>query len=150
MGIFGKKGNALEQEIQKAEGEAISSIIDKSMLITGEISFQGKAMIDGSVMGNINGDHLVLSKSGKINGDIRVSTFTCYGELIGNIQAKIVTARKDCIIRGKLEAGSLTVEPGALMDGEIKAATQELRLIETDSKQEDTQLPGKNNKTADQ
>jgi cytoskeletal protein CcmA (bactofilin family) len=149
MGIFGKKGGALEQELQKAEGEAVSSIIDKSMLITGEISFQGKAMIDGSVTGNINGDHLILSKSGKINGDIHVSTFTCYGELIGNIQAKIVTARKDCTIRGKLEAGSLTVEPGALMDGEIKAATKELRFVETDNKQEGALLSGKNKKTAD-
>jgi cytoskeletal protein CcmA (bactofilin family) len=136
MGIFGKKGGVFEQEIQKAEGEAISSIIDKSMSITGEISFQGKAMIDGSINGNIKGDHLILSKSGKIIGDIQVSTFTCHGELIGNIQATIVTARKDCSIRGKLEAGSLTVEPGALLDGEIKAATQELQLIETDKKQE--------------
>jgi cytoskeletal protein CcmA (bactofilin family) len=149
MGIFGKKGDALEQEIQKAEGEAISSIIDKSMSITGEISFQGKAMIDGSINGNIKGDHLILSKSGKITGDIQVSTFTCHGQLVGNIQATIVTARKDCSIRGKLEAGSLTVEPGALLDGEIKAATQELQPVETNSKQNGAQLPGKNKKTAE-
>ena len=149
MGIFGKKGDALEKEIQKAEGEAISSIIDKSMSITGEISFQGKAMIDGSINGNIKGDHLILSKSGRVTGDIQVSTFTCHGELVGNIQATIVTARKGCSIRGKLEAGSLTVEPGALLDGEIKAATQELQPVEPNSKQENAQLPGKNKKTAE-
>jgi cytoskeletal protein CcmA (bactofilin family) len=136
MGLFGKKGGALEQEIQKAEGEAISSIIDKSMSITGEISFQGKAMINGSITGNIKGDHLILSKSGKVTGDIHVSTFTCQGELVGNVYATIVTARKDCSIRGKLEAGSLMVEPGALLDGEIKAATQELQFVETDKKME--------------
>jgi cytoskeletal protein CcmA (bactofilin family) len=150
MGLFGKKGDALEKEIQKAEGEAISSIIDKSMSITGEISFQGKAMIDGSINGNIKGDHLILSKSGRVIGDIQVSTFTCHGELVGNIQATIVTARKGCSIRGKLEAGSLTVEPGALLDGEIKAATQELLPVEPNNrKQETAQLPGKNKKTAE-
>jgi cytoskeletal protein CcmA (bactofilin family) len=150
MGLFGKKGDTLEKEIQKAEGEAISSIIDKSMSITGEISFQGKAMIDGSINGNIQGDHLILSKSGRVIGDIQVSTFTCHGELVGNIQATIVTARKGCSIRGKLEAGSLTVEPGALLDGEIKAATQELLPVEpNNSKQETAQLPGKNKKTAE-
>lgn len=151
MGIFGKKGDPLEKELQKAEGEAISSIIDKSMSITGEISFQGKAMIDGSINGNIKGDHLILSKSGKVMGDIQVSTFTCHGELVGNVQATIVSARKDCSIRGKLEAGSLTVEPGALLDGEIKAATQELQPVETNSnsKQEITPPPGKNKKSVE-
>jgi cytoskeletal protein CcmA (bactofilin family) len=149
MNIFGKKGSTLEKEMQKADVEAISSIIDKNMSITGEISFQGKAMIDGVITGNITGDHLILSKSGKVNGDIHVSSFTCHGELIGNIQATIATARKGCSIRGKLEAGSLTVEPGALLEGEIKAATQEHRPVEADTRQEGTQLPGKNEKSAD-
>jgi cytoskeletal protein CcmA (bactofilin family) len=148
MSIFGKKGGVLEKEMQKAEGEAISSIIDKNMSITGEISFQGKAMIDGHINGNVTGDHLILSKSGKVNGDIHVSSFTCHGELIGSIQATLVTARKGCLIRGKLEAGSLTVEPGALLDGEIKAAMQDLQPVEPDTKQESAASPGKNKKSA--
>jgi len=147
MGIFGKKGTALEKEMQKADGEAISSIIDKNMNITGEISFKGKVMIDGLITGNITGDHLILSKSGKVHGDIKVSSFTCHGELIGNIQATIATARKGCSIRSKPEAGSLTVEPGALLEGEIKAATQEHRLVETDTQQKGVQLPGQNKKS---
>lgn len=133
MGIFAKKPDTLDKEIQKAEGEAISSIIDKSMTITGEIAFKGKAMIDGSINGNINGEHLILSKSGKIVGDIHVASFTCHGELQGNIQASIVVARKECAIRGKLEAGSLTVEPGALLDGEIHASTREFRSLDDEA-----------------
>ena len=142
MGIFGKKSGLLEREVQKAAGEAISSIIDKNMSITGDISFQGKAMIDGSINGNITGDHLILSKSGKITGDIHVTSFTGHGELIGDIQATIVTARKGCSIRGKIEAGTLTVEPGALLDGEIKAAMQEHHPVDADSSQGDVQASG--------
>jgi len=150
MSIFGKKDGTFEKEIQKAEGEAISSIIDKSMLITGEISFKGKAMIDGSVNGNVNGEHLILSKSGKVTGDIHVTSFTCHGELKGNVTASIVVARKECAIRGKLEAGSLTVEPGALLDGEIKASTQELRFVEQENKpQVKAQLPVNKKNTTD-
>ena len=125
MAIFGKKDD-LEQEIQRAESEAISSIIDKSMKITGELSFSGKTRIDGTIIGNLSGEHLILSESGKITGDIAASSFNCFGTLEGNVKAGIVTARKDCSIRGRLEAGSLTVEPGAVIDGEIKAATNEL------------------------
>ena len=109
-------------DLRKAESEAIASVIDKSMVITGEISFQGKTKIDGVVTGNVSGEHLIVSSSGGITGDVKVTSFSCFGTLRGNVEAGIVIARKDCAIHGKIVAGSLTVEPGAVLDGEIKAA----------------------------
>lgn len=97
------------------------------MTITGEMSFKGKTRIDGEIIGNITGEHLILSKDGKINGDIKVSSFICQGNFTGNVETKILTARKDCYIQGKIIAGNLTVEPGASLEGEIKAATQDLQ-----------------------
>lgn len=129
MGMFGKTVN-VEQEMKKVESEAISSIIDKSMTIKGEITFKGKARIDGTINGNIEGEHLILSESGRINGDIMVVSFNCYGHIEGNIKANMLTARKSCSITGKLEAGSLTVEPGAAMKGEVQVAVQELKTME--------------------
>ena len=119
--MFSKK-NGLDKEMQKAENETISSIIDKTMSLSGEMSFKGKTRIDGAMNGNITGEHLILSESGKIIGDVKVSSFICHGYLEGNITAKLITARKGCSIIGKLEAGSLTVEPGATLDGEVRAA----------------------------
>jgi cytoskeletal protein CcmA (bactofilin family) len=126
MGLFGKLEN-VEQEMKKIESEAISSIIDKSMTIKGEILFKGKARIDGTINGNIDGEHLILSETGKVVGDINVSSFNCYGSHEGNVKATMLTARKNCSIQGKLKAGSLTVEPGASIEGEIKAAAKDLK-----------------------
>lgn len=128
--MFGKKED-IEKEIEKVEGEAISSIIDGSMTITGEISFKGKTRIDGVINGNVQGEHLILSKDGKLNGDIVVSSFICQGAFTGNVETKILTAKRGCSINGKIVAGSLTVEPGASLDGEIKAATKELHTTAT-------------------
>lgn len=124
--MFGKSMN-VEQEMKKVDSEAISSIIDKSMTIKGEMFFKGKARIDGTINGNIDGEHLILSETGKVVGDITVSSFNCYGSLEGNVKATMLTARKNCSIHGKLEAGNLTVEPGASIQGEIKAAAKELQ-----------------------
>ncbi|HBT96426.1 MAG TPA: cell shape determination protein CcmA [Desulfobulbaceae bacterium] len=130
--MFTKKDTDTD-DMRKAESEAVASIIDKTMVITGEISFQGKTKIDGTLTGNISGEHLILSPSGKITGDIKVASFTCFGALRGNVDAGIVIARKGCVIHGKIVAGSLTVEPGAVLDGEIKAALSKGRLApETD------------------
>ena len=125
MGMFGKEVN-VEQEMKKVESEAISSIIDKSMTIKGELIFKGKARIDGTINGNIEGEHLILSETGKVVGDINVSSFNCYGSLEGNVKATMLTARKNSFMHGKLEAGNLTVEPGASIQGEIKAASKDL------------------------
>jgi len=126
MSVFGKKDD-LTQDMQKAENEAISSIIDTTMTITGEISFKGKTRVDGRIVGNVQGEHLILSKSGTIEGDITVSSFVCHGSLKGNAKANIITLRKECSIVGRLEANSLTVDPGASVDGEIKAATKDIK-----------------------
>jgi len=132
MGMFGKSMDA-EQEMKKVDSEAISSIIDKSMTIKGEIHFKGKTRIDGTIHGNIDGEHLILSETGKVVGNIQASSFNCYGILEGNVQATMLTARKNCSIHGKLEAGSLTVEPGASIQGEIKAAAKDSKPAEKDA-----------------
>jgi len=130
--MFTKKDTDAD-DIRKAESEAIASIIDKNMVITGEISFQGKTKIDGVVTGNISGEHLIVSASGKITGDIKAVSFSCFGTLRGNVEAGIVIARKECAIHGKVIAGSLTVEPGAVLDGEIKAAMNKGMIVSQNS-----------------
>ncbi len=135
MAIFSKK-DSFEQESQKADKEAISSIIDARMIMKGELLFEGKARIDGTVEGNIKGEHLILSEVGKVHGNIQVSTFVCHGTLEGNVTAKLVTARKSCRIHGIIESNSLSVEPGASLSGEMKIATrEEPHLAEKNSKE---------------
>jgi len=129
MGIFNQKDD-FEQQSQQADKEVISSIIDANMVMKGELIFEGKARIDGKVEGNIKGEHLILSESGKITGDIQVSTFVCHGALEGNVKASLVTARKNCSIHGRIESNSLTVEPGAGLDGEVKVASNDLHLVD--------------------
>ncbi len=115
-----KNRDDLDKQLQKAESETISSVIDQNMSVSGELSFKGKTRVDGTVNGSVSGDHLVLSQTGKIIGDVKVSSFVCHGTTDGTIVADIVSARKECFIKGKLEAGSLTVDSGASLDCEVK------------------------------
>ena len=108
----------------KSSGDVISSIISTDMKVSGEITFKGKARIDGIVEGNINGEHLILSESGKINGDMELTTLMCQGSIEGNVKAHQVTAHSTASIRGNLVAQSLTVESGAKLNGEVSSSSQ--------------------------
>lgn len=119
------KSAKVEEKLKKIDAEAVASIIDKSMTVIGEVHFKGKARIDGTVKGNVTGEHLVLSESGVIEGDLDLVSFNCFGVLAGNIKTSLLTARRGCSLRGKLVAENLTVEPGAHIEGEIKASQPE-------------------------
>jgi cytoskeletal protein CcmA (bactofilin family) len=120
MALFTSKQGTLSRVDQGSE-EPISSILADSFQVVGEIRFKGKTRIDGQVQGNVQGDYLVLSETGRIVGDVTVETLVCHGMIDGNIMAATVTARATADIRGRLCAGNLTVESGASLNGEIKA-----------------------------
>jgi cytoskeletal protein CcmA (bactofilin family) len=121
MGFFSKSGDSIQQNSRNGR-EVISSLISKDMRITGEVSFKGKARIDGIVEGNVKGEHLVLSENGKIQGDLQLISLICHGTVEGNIKAQQVTAHCTSSVHGNLAASSLTVEPGAKLNGEISAS----------------------------
>ncbi len=120
MALFNKKTD-LQQKAAKVSEGAISSILSKEMQITGEIQFKGKARIDGLIDGNVKGEYLVLSETGKIIGDVEVDSLVCHGTIEGNINGHLVTAHPTAVIHGTLTAANLTVESGASLNGEIKA-----------------------------
>ncbi len=128
MAIFNKKDD-LAQDAVKASKEAISAIISKDMQMTGEIQFKGKARIDGTVIGNIRGEYLVLSETGKVEGDLELDSLLCHGHIKGNIHAKLVTVQTSAVISGKLVAANLTVESGATIEGEIMASSKQKEII---------------------
>jgi len=130
MALFNKEDSTSQQTTiksvknVKSSGEVISSIISTDMRVTGEMSFKGKARVDGVIEGNIKGEHLVLSESGKVYGDIDLVTLICHGSIEGNVKAQKVTAHASSSIKGNLVATSLTVESGAQLNGEVSSSSQ--------------------------
>ena len=127
MSLFNKEDSSSQQtpvKKVKPSGDVISSIISTDMRVTGEISFKGKARVDGVIEGNIKGEHLVLSESGKVHGDIELVTLICHGSVEGNVKAQKVTAHASSSVKGNLVATSLTVESGAKLNGEVSSSTQ--------------------------
>ena len=129
MALFDKKDMETQQATtakvsSSGGGDVITTIISKDMRIKGEMSFKGKTRIDGIIEGNIKGDHLVLSESGKVYGDLELITLICHGSVEGNVKAQQVTAHSSSSLKGNLVAASLTVESGAKLNGEVSSSSQ--------------------------
>ena len=123
MGFFSRQG------IGKEKPESITSVIGADMQLAGDISFKGKLRLDGKAEGNIRGEYLILGESGIISGDVVVSTFVCSGRVEGTVNVQKLYVVKSGFIEGKVETMDLAVESGAVLNGEIKSRSQELRLV---------------------
>jgi cytoskeletal protein CcmA (bactofilin family) len=124
MALFSKKASPPQARIN-GSSEAISSVISTDMHVTGELRFTGKARIDGTIEGNIKGEHLILSESGKVLGDLELASLICHGTIEGNVRAREVTIHTTAVLQGNLASENLSVEPGAKLNGEISAASQQ-------------------------
>lgn len=123
MGFFNTKG------IGETKSEMITSVIAADMQLVGDISFKGKLRLDGKAEGNIRGEYLILGETGIISGDVAVNTFVCSGRVEGTVNVQKLYVVKSGFIEGKVETMDLAVESGAVLSGEIKSRSQELRLV---------------------
>lgn len=124
MPLF-RKRDASPDGAAGRSGEAITSVLGKNLRVNGEMRFKGKARLDGIVEGNIHGEHLVLSETGRVHGDLELVSLVCHGTVEGNIRAQQVTAHKTASVHGNLTAVSLSVEPGARLHGEITSSQRQ-------------------------
>ena len=124
--FFSKKDKSKTANVANV---AITSIIGNDMTIVGNVSFKGKARLDGKIEGNIDGEHLILSDSAGIKGDIDAETVVCQGQVDGDVKANDLSVKSGGIINGKVETTNLLVESGASLNGEIKSRTKDLRLV---------------------
>ncbi len=130
MGFFNRQG------IGETKSEMITSVIGADMQLVGDISFKGKLRLDGKAEGNIRGEYLILGETGTISGEIEVNTFVCSGRVEGTVNVKKLYVVKSGFIQGKVETMDLAVESGAVLNGEIKSRSQELRLVPGSAPQE--------------
>jgi len=126
MGLLSKN----KESAGTLDKAAINSILDEGMVVTGDISFKGKARVDGRVEGNVKGEYLILSESGSVVGDVEVEVVVCQGQVDGNIKAEKLHAKNAAKIRGSLAVTDFTVDSGASLSGDVKAHSQDLRLVE--------------------
>ncbi|MCI5222815.1 MAG: polymer-forming cytoskeletal protein [Candidatus Electrothrix sp. AR4] len=131
-----------EKRSVKNEKDPIASVLAKEMVITGEISFKGKARFDGAVQGDITGEYLILSDTAQVTGNVEVTTLVCHGKVDGNVIAEVVTAHATSEIHGILKSQNLTVESGASLDGEIHSSSRKQAANTSQQKNTDNASAG--------
>ena len=103
-----------------------STLIEVGTLIKGEIIFDNELFIMGEVEGDLNSDSdlakLIVSKTGKVQGEIRVPNVVINGTIVGNVRAsENLEISGTAKIFGDLHYSTIEIKGGSLITGRLVA-----------------------------
>lgn len=97
------------------------SILGADTAIKGDVSADTDLHIDGKVEGDISCASLVQGETSEIIGAVKVRSAKLAGVIRGTIDAGELIVMKSAEIHGDVHYDSLTIEPGAKVDGRFTA-----------------------------
>ena len=109
-----------------AEGRAY---LDRGSKISGKISFEGPARIDGEVDGEIVAkDSITIGESAVVTAHIRAASVSVAGKVSGDIVAsQRIDIRPSAKVSGNITAPVLSVQEGALFEGHCSMQPEGVR-----------------------
>ena len=111
---------------KKRKFVAITTLIDKDTVISGNTSYSGGIRIDGKVIGNLKvhgqeGNLLIMGYGSKITGDVQVEKAIINGEVEGNIKClDYLELNTNSIVNGTIEYDIIEVHEGSKITGDLK------------------------------
>ena len=97
------------------------SIIDKSLTLDGSVSFSGELIVEGTIKGRLEGDHIIVAESGQINAETQVANITISGVFNGALTVKnklVLMSGGNC--SGTITCRDLEMEAGSILNGDIR------------------------------
>lgn len=116
---------------EKNESNREQNRISAGTLITGDIEAKGGFRIEGTLNGTLKTEaKVVISKGGIIKGDLDCQNADFEGTFDGKLNVlETLTLRSSAIINGEVNAGKLSIEPGATFNAtcSMKGAVKSLK-----------------------
>jgi cytoskeletal protein CcmA (bactofilin family) len=121
---------------KKIRSSKIETLIGQSLEVTGDIKFSGGLHLDGKIIGNVSSEDddtsvLIISDTGRIEGDVSVSYAVINGEVIGNVYAsEKLELSSRARVSGNVHYNLLEMASGSEVNGKMVHDKKEKKLLE--------------------
>jgi cytoskeletal protein CcmA (bactofilin family) len=103
------------------------SYVGRNTTIEGHVVSDGELHVDGSVRGRMRAQLCVIDRYGVVYGDITGEIIHIRGRVMGPIQGGAVYVYAGAHIEGDVYNDTISIEPGAYVDGAIRHNPQILQ-----------------------
>jgi cytoskeletal protein CcmA (bactofilin family) len=103
--------------------EAGCIVIGEGVTVSGKFVVPGRAVINGSLEGDLQADEILVGAQGKLVGNIKVRKADVYGEVHDTLLAsEHLIIRSTGRVNGNASYGEIEIERGGLVQGAIVPA----------------------------
>lgn len=100
-------------------------IIGDGVTVNGSFAVPGKAMINGSLQGELVADEMTIGPQGKVQGKVKVRKADVHGESHESITAsEYLIIRSTGQIHGVASYGKIEIERGGLITGSVSPSPE--------------------------
>ena len=131
MALFGGSSKEdINRSMPNSDMQA-NNILGKGTVITGDVDSPGNIRIEGKVDGNVNCKaKVVMGQSGELIGNIHSQTAEIAGYVKGTLFiSETLILKPSANIEGDIEAGQMTMEPGASFNGSSRIGGEVKKLL---------------------
>lgn len=100
------------------------SVISEGFEFIGEIKATGSLTVDGSIVGKVSVDNLIVGVAGAVDGTVAAKTINVKGKLSGEISCAEITVGGRSTVDGQLTYSSITIQRGGSVRGDLKKSLQ--------------------------
>ena len=100
------------------------SLLHDGIVIKGDWYSDGIVEFGGEITGDLTVDVLVVTGTGKVDGNVRARSVTVEGHLNGTIAAVDVILASTSVVIGEIVAEKIRIDFGANVEGRLKATAK--------------------------
>jgi len=113
------------------EADKLESVLGSNSNFKGELKVDGTLRVDGTVDGQLEADHVILTESAVVKGTIKAKKIIIGGKIDGNVRAQeLVEIKSKGKVLGDIFAPKLAIIEGGEVNGKIEMKKEESKLVE--------------------
>ncbi len=121
--------------------EAMRSFVGAQSEFRGEFVVKGTLRMDGTVIGRVQADQVILSETAMIKGDVLARKVIIGGKVEGSVRApELVEISSKGRVKGDIFTNNLAVIEGAEFNGKIEMKAGESKVLDFESKGQEEAL----------
>ena len=113
------------------EADKLESVLGSNSNFKGELKVDGTLRVDGTVDGQLEADHVILTESAVVKGTIKAKKIIIGGKIDGNVRAQeLVEIKSKGKVLGDIFTPRLAIIEGGEVNGKIEMKKEESKVVE--------------------
>ena len=117
------------------ETDKLESLLGMNSSFKGKLNVRGTLRVDGTVEGQLEADHVILSENAEVKGEIKAGRIIIGGKVDGNVRAQeLLEIKSKGKVFGDIFTPKLVIIEGGELNGKVEMKKEDRKVIELELK----------------